>query len=151
MNKPNVNLIVRQARQKRTFADLPRDYAGLCAILVPRHIRDAADYDNVVEITDAMAGFDGQFSQDQEDYFETLITLIEAYDAEHVKWPKRTPLQRLKFLLEQGDLSGADLSRILGGSRNLGAMILRGDREITAEHARTLGAYFHMEPGAFIA
>jgi hypothetical protein len=29
-------------------------------------------------------------------------------------------------------------------------MILRGDREITAAHARALGTHFHLNPGAFI-
>ncbi len=37
-------------------------------------------------------------------------------------------------LLEDRGLSGADLARILGGSRNLGSMILRGERRLAANH-----------------
>jgi len=139
------------AKKKITFADLPRDYIGLCRVLTPRRIRDKADYDNTVDVTDAMALHGDEFSKDQEDYFDVLCTLIEAYDAEHVKRDHVSGLRLLTYLLEQAELSGADLSKILGVSRMLGPMILRGEREITAEHARTLGRHFHMDPGAFIA
>ena len=60
------------------------------------------------------------------------------------------PLELLKHLLAENDMGGADLSRLLGGSRQLGPMILRGERSITAEHARKLGARFALDPGAFI-
>ena len=87
---------------------------------------------------------------DQEDYFDLLCTLIEAWDKEHVKWPKVGPLRLLKYLLENHGMNGADLSRLLGASRQLGPMILRGEREITAAHARVLGKHFALDPGAFI-
>lgn len=92
----------------------------------------------------------GEFSRDQEDYFDHLCTLIERYDAGHVKWPKISGLEMLKYLLENHGMNGADLSRLLGASRQLGPMILRGDREITAEHARALGKHFALSPGVFI-
>jgi antitoxin component HigA of HigAB toxin-antitoxin module len=56
----------------------------------------------------------------------------------------------LKHLLEQHGLSGVDLSRLLGVSSKLGPMILRGERSITVEHARALGAHFGLPAGAFI-
>jgi len=137
-------------KTKLTFAEMPRDYAGLCGILTPRPIRDKADYANTVEVTDAMAVHASHFSADQEDYFDVLCTLIEAYDAQHrIPW-NTTPLKVLKYLLEEHNLSGADLSRILGASRQLGPMLLRGEREITADHARALGAHFKLPPGVFI-
>jgi antitoxin component HigA of HigAB toxin-antitoxin module len=138
-----------KTKKKLTFAELPRDYAGLCDVLTPRCIRDKADYGNTVEVTDVLAGH--ELSPDQEDYFDTLCTLIEAYDAPRVKWGKVSGLRLLKYVLAEASLSGADLSRILGVSRMLGPMILRGEREITAAHARALGQRFHMNPGAFIA
>jgi antitoxin component HigA of HigAB toxin-antitoxin module len=89
--------------------------------------------------------------EDQEDYFDVLFTLLEVYEAEHVKLKKVNPLKLLQNLCEEHHLSGTDLSRILGAStRHLGAMILRGEREITAAHARALGAHFHLPAGMFI-
>ena len=137
-------------KDKLSFADLPRDYAGLCRILTPRVIRDKTDYANVVEVTDAMAVHGEDFSADQEDYFDLLCTLIEAWDAEHVKWKKVSPLKTLAHLLDEHGMSAADLSRLLGASRQLGPMILRGERSITAEHARALGKHFGLSAGAFI-
>ncbi len=132
------------------FADLPRDYAALCRLHLPRPIRDKADYDNTLEISEAFAGYDDAMNGDQEDYFDLLCTLIEAWEAAHVKWMAVPPLKMLAHLLENHDMSAADLSRQLGASRQLGPMILRGERSITAEHARTLGAHFGLPAGAFI-
>ena len=139
-----------KVKSKFTFASLPRDYAGLCGLLAPRPIRDKTDYANTVEVTDAMAVHAEDFSTDQEDYFDVLCTLIEAYDAQHVRWKKVQPLKILQHLVSEHHLSGADLSRLLGASRQLGSMILRGDREITAAHARALGAHFGLSAGTFI-
>lgn len=139
-----------QANARRKFEDLPKDYGGLVSLLPPRPIHDRTDYANVIQITDAMALWQDEFTPDQADYFEALCSFIEKYDAEQVTWPKVTGRDMLKHILEQQDLSPADLSRILGGSRNLGAMILRGDRNLTLHHIRTLAKYFDVPAGLFV-
>ncbi|MGH7968149.1 MAG: helix-turn-helix domain-containing protein [Limisphaerales bacterium] len=139
-----------KAKTKLSFADMPKDYAGLCGVLLPRPIRDSVDYANVAEVTDAMVLWRKDFTADQRDYFDMLCALIEDYDAEHVKWPKVKGREILRHLLDEHDLAAADLSRILGGSRNLGAMILRGDRNLTLEHIRKLAAHFKAGPELFI-
>jgi HTH-type transcriptional regulator/antitoxin HigA len=141
---------MKKTRKKILFAALPRDFAGLCRVHTPRPIRDAADYENTVEIIDAMVLWEKQFTRDQEDYFDVLCTLVERYDEEHTKWPSVAPLEMLKNLLDEHQMSAADLSRLLGASRQLGPMILRGERNITADHARLLGAHFKLAPGAFL-
>jgi len=52
-----------------------------------------------------------------------------------VKWPKVTGLDMLKHLLAEHDLGRRILSRLLAAAANLGAMILRGERNLT--HSRT--------------
>lgn len=126
------------------FENLPKDYAALCRIFLPRPIHDAVDYANVAEVSDAMALWSDKFSRDQADYFELLCSLIEEYDAKHILWPKVSGVEILKHLLAEQGESAADLSRLLGGSRNLGAMILRGDRQLTLGHVRTLCKRFHV-------
>jgi antitoxin component HigA of HigAB toxin-antitoxin module len=135
---------------KLSFAQLPREYAALCRVYLPRPIRDEADFADTLEVTDAMAVHHSHFSSDQQDYFDLLCSIIKGYEDAHVKWPHRTARQRLAYLLEVNHLNGADLSRILGASRNHGTAILRGEREITAEHARVLGKHFAMPAGSFI-
>jgi HTH-type transcriptional regulator / antitoxin HigA len=139
-----------KSKTKLTFAELPRDYPGLCGVLAPRSIHDKADYENTLEVAAVMAGFETSMSKDQDDYFDTLCTLIEAYEAQHVHWKKAPPLRVLKEILEEKGMNGVDLSHILGASRNLGAMILRGVRRITADHARTLAAHFKVSPELFL-
>ncbi len=48
-------------------------------------------------------------------------------------------------------MNAADLSRILGTSRNLGAMILRGERQLTLAHVRTLAKHFSVSADLFLA
>ena len=139
-----------KAKAKLAFAAFPRDYAGLCGILTPRPIRDHADYDSTVEVTDTMTLHANEFSADREDYFDVLCTLIEHYDNTRAKWPAGTPLQRLRDLADEHGMSGADLARLLGVTRRAGAMLLSGERAITAEHARALGVHFGLPAGAFI-
>src|SRR5580704_3301692 len=124
-------------KTKLRFQDLPKDYAALCRLFLPRPIHDAVDYANVVEMTDAMVLWRDEFTNDQADYFDLLCSLIEEFDAKNVKWPKVTGMDMLKHLMEAQSLSAADLSRLLGGSRNLGAMILCGERKLTLNHVRT--------------
>ena len=47
---------MKTTHAKVEFARLPKDYAGLCRILTPRPIHDKVEFQNVIEITDAMAG-----------------------------------------------------------------------------------------------
>ena len=139
-----------KSKIKLRFQELPTDYAALCRVLLPRPIHDSAEYDNVAEVTDAMALWHDEFTADQTDYFDLLCTLMEEYDAEHVKWPATGGRQILQHLLEQHDQTAADLSRLLGGSRNLGAMILRGERNLTLAHVRKLAAHFKVSPELFV-
>jgi HTH-type transcriptional regulator/antitoxin HigA len=132
------------------FQELPKDYAPLCRILLPRPIHDDVDYANVVEVTDAMALWVDDFTRDQSDYFELLCSLIEEYDSKTVVWPKVTGLDMLKHLMEERGMKAADLSRLLGGSRNLGAMILRGERKLTLKHVKTISRRLHTPADLFL-
>lgn len=132
------------------FPTLPKDYAGLCQLQMPRPIHDAVEYANVAEVTDAMALWQDDFTGDQRDYFDLSCGLLEEYDRAHVRWPKVSVQARLRHLLTESGLSAADLSRLLGGSRNLGAMILRGDRNLTLAHVRKLADHFRVSPELFI-
>ncbi len=135
---------------KLNFRDLPKDYTRLCRRFLPRPIHDAVDYANVAEVADALALWQDDFTADQRDYFDLLCSLMEEYDAANVKWPKVRGVDVLKHLMEEHGLAAADLSRILDGSRNLGAMILRGERNLTLPHVRKLAAHFKVSAEAFI-
>lgn len=133
------------------FADLPDEYAALCRFHLPRPIHEKAEYENALEIVAAFAGFEDEMTADQEDYFDLLSAILEAWESSRLKKTRQVPpLERLKHLLDEHGMKAADLSRLLGASRQLGPMILRGERAITVDHARTLGAHFGLPAGAFI-
>ena len=135
---------------KIEFARLPRDYAGLCRLLTPRPIHDKADFENITEITDAMAGH--KLTTDQEDYFVLLCRLIEDYEKEHAQLDaaKITALDALQHLLDAHGMSATDLARLLDVHRTLGAMILRGERQLTLTHVRTLARHFNVSADLFL-
>ena len=141
---------MKQAIGQIRFADLPADYAGLCRRHLPRPIHDRVDYENTTEITNALAGHD--LTPDQEDYFDLLCSLIEDYDRERVASPARkiTGLAALQHLLDENGMSAADLARLLDVHRTLGAMILRGERQLTLAHVRTLAERFKVSADLFI-
>jgi len=130
------------------FSALPQDYAGLCQLLPPRPIHDAVDFRNVAEITDAMAGH--TLTADQADYFDLLCRLIEDWEQPQLAVPKATGLETLRSLLEAHRMSASDLSKLLGVHRTLGPMILRGERNLTLQHVKTLAKHFAVSTDAFI-
>jgi HTH-type transcriptional regulator/antitoxin HigA len=140
---------MKTTQPKTGFARMPKDYAGLCRILTPRPIHDKAEFQNILEITDALAGH--KLTPDQEDYFELLCRLIEDYEKEQVEAPKVTALEALQHLLDAHSLSAADLARLLGVHRTLGAMILRGERKLTLHHVRTLAQHFGVSADLFLS
>src|ERR1022692_611978 len=130
------------------FVALPKDYTSLCRMLTPRPIHDKVEFENVAEITDAMAGH--KLTADQEDYFDLLCRLIEDYEKERVNAPKATALDALQHLLDANDMSAADLARLLDVHRTLGGMILRGERQLTLAHVRALAKHFSVSADLFL-
>src|ERR1043165_1476300 len=98
------------------FKDLPRDYKTLCEkVYLPRPIRTAAEYQTVTAIADRMAPHIHDFSTGQDEYFEMLSSLLEDYDRNRVTSPRVWGLDVLKHLLDENNMTSADLSRLIGG------------------------------------
>lgn len=55
------------------FVKIPKDYQGLVMMFMPKAIYDKIDYENTVEVIDALAGH--KLSDDQELFLDTLSTL----------------------------------------------------------------------------
>lgn len=131
------------------FKCLPRTYAGLVEMLPPRPLHDSVDYDNAVEMIDRLAGHN--LTADQEDYLDALATFVEAY--ERRRYPMEeggiSPLETLKFLLAEHDMTASDLGRLLG-NRTLGAAILSGRRSLSKTHIKKLAEHFKVQAGVFI-
>ena len=132
------------------FEKMPRSYRGLVMMFMPRSIHDEIDYENTVEIIDALVGHD--LSAEQELFLDTLSTLVEAYENEHhaIKTRGVSPLARLQFLMDEHGMVAADLGKLLG-ERTLGSKILRGERKIALKYAKALAEKFGVDVSLFIA
>ena len=142
----------RRTRRVARLADVPDTYRELCQIYLPRPICDESEDQTATAMMNALAVFP-KLNAEQQDYFDVLTEFVDSYDQAKPRsapWPKATGLDVLKHLLAEQNLSAADLSRILGASRNLGAMILRGDRNLTLAHVRKLAKHFNVSAELFI-
>jgi HTH-type transcriptional regulator/antitoxin HigA len=128
---------------------MPKTFSGLCRLLPLRPIHDETDYDNAIDVLDALAGFD--LNPDQLDYFVSMTTLVGAYEDEHhaIDTSDISGLDSLKYLMEQSGMTASGLGELLG-NRSLGSKILRGERELSKTHLRILADRFKVDAGLFL-
>jgi HTH-type transcriptional regulator/antitoxin HigA len=130
-----------------TLSKIPKHYAELVALFMPRPLHDEVDYRNALDVLDAMAGF--KLNVDQDDYFDAIATFVEKYEAEHhaIGGAAMTPVQLIRALMDEHGMNESDLGRLLG-DRSLGHRILRGERELSKVHIRVLASHFRLNPAA---
>ena len=132
-----------------SFNKLPTTFDGLIRFHVPRPIHDEVGYENTVEIVDALAGH--KLNQDQEDYLLLLSGLVERYEADTL--PKHRPpsgLSMLKYVLEENDMTGDDLAKIIGVDRSVAYRILKAERGLTTAHIKALRTRFGVSTDVFV-
>ena len=136
--------------QRPATGKIPESYTDLCqAWWLPRPIHSENEFRAAVAVVELLAGFG--LNQDQEDYLEAVAHFVDEYDRKsRPQLPRATGVEVLRELLDARDLGGADLSRILRVSRNVGAMILRGERSLTLDHVRRLADEFKVAPGVLV-
>lgn len=79
---------------------------------------------------------------------ETLGSLIEAYENDHVPELMGDPISTLRILMAEQELHDSDLPEI--GDPTTVAAILSGQRELTQTQIRLLGNRFHVSPLVFL-
>ena len=112
---------------------------------------DDMHYENMVEMIDRlMAG--GKLTKRQELYMETLVQLVEAYEAQHhaIDTSDLGGVDALRQLMVESDMNASDLARVLGVHVSMGSKILKGERSLTVEHMRKLAERFKVRPGLFM-
>lgn len=80
---------------------------------------------------------------------ELLGTLIEKYEKERYPAPASSPVDVVRFLIDQNGLQQRDLVPEFGSEAQV-SMFLAGRRQLTVEQIRRLSARFHVDPSAFI-
>ena len=117
----------------------------------PRPIRTKRDYAAAIKVMERLAvRGEGDLNADELDYLEVLSNVIEAYEAQHFRpLHDGTPLERLQALLNETDMTTADLGRLLGNS-GLASQILLGRRQLSKTHVRLLSRHFKLDASYFL-
>ncbi|GMU22983.1 MAG: hypothetical protein AMXMBFR13_30670 [Phycisphaerae bacterium] len=144
--------VTTQSDQRRKAAEKLRDdYLELICTFPLRPIRNRREYDQAAALLDRLAVRpEGTLTAGQRDYFETLTLLVADYDERHFQSQaaQRTPLQTLKYLMNESGMKTSDLGRLLG-NRGLASLILNGHRQLSKTHIRLLSEHFMVEPSLF--
>ena len=130
---------------------LPGRFEELVRVMPPQAIADDVQLENVTEMIDCLMAIP-KLTKGQALYLETLTQLVQVYEAEHhaIDTGGITGLDSLKYLLEENNMSGSDLAKLLGIHPSMGSKILKGERKLTADHLRKLAERFHVEPSLFL-
>ncbi|BBO85708.1 DNA-binding protein [Desulfosarcina ovata subsp. sediminis] len=102
-----------------------------------RPVKTEADYDaalaRIKELWGAESG-----TQDG-DELDMLLVLVGAYEDEHHSVPPPSPIEAIRFVMEQKSLKNSDLIPYLG-SRPRVSEILNGKRRLTLKMIRSLNS-----------
>jgi HTH-type transcriptional regulator/antitoxin HigA len=134
---------------KLRFEDLPKTYANLCQLHLPRPIHNKAAHAQALRLINALAGY--KLNPDQTDYLEALALFVHEYEQQFVQEPERNPVELLKHLLEENGVTTKNLAQLLGVDQSLASRLLTATRSITPEHAKRLGQHFGVRPELFLA
>jgi HTH-type transcriptional regulator/antitoxin HigA len=133
--------------KKRALGD---SYMEMIRVFPLRPIRNEAECDAATKILDKHF-IREDMDSGMADYIQVLATLVADYEEKYhrVELPKLSPIERLKYLMTENDMTTADLGRLLGNS-GLASMILHGKRAISKANAKILARRFGLDAGAFI-
>ena len=130
------------------------DYLDLVRRFPLRPIRKEAEYDQAIEILkDLVSRADRPgLTAGESDYADALGQFIDVYEQanyriEHVL---KTPIERLKYLIEQQGMNTTDLGELLGSGPGQASLILNGHRQLSKSHIRKLADHFKVSPALFL-
>jgi len=131
------------------FSELPKTYAALCSILIPRTIHNKIELGNVTKLIDLMAGH--KLTKDQSDYLDTLATLAADFEDQNVETlPKLAPHQFLAAHLENIGMSASAWGELIGIDRSTASRLIRGERGMNATHIRNTAKALAIAPELLI-
>lgn len=100
-------------------------------------IKTEADYDVVLAEIDAL--MEAAPGTPAGDRLDVLVTLVEAYEAQHWRIAPPDPVTAIELRMQQKGLTRRDLEKILG-SKSRVSEILNGQRSLTLDMIRRLHA-----------
>lgn len=123
-------------------------YGVLLSDALPGIIESNDEYERLETIFNNL--FKDNRSPEEDKLFDLLANLLEDYEKRTLPpLEESSPVERLKFLMEENNLRQSDLAGLFG-TQSVVSEVLAGKREITKKQAKTLAERFKLSIGAFI-
>ena len=114
-----------------------------------RPIKNNVQYEDALARVYELMQKDLKPESKESDELEVLSILVKEYELEHYPVSKPSPLEAIKFRLEQMGMSEAELSHILG-YRSRKSEILSGKRKLSLTMIRKLNEVLHIPADVLI-
>jgi HTH-type transcriptional regulator/antitoxin HigA len=114
----------------------------------PRLIRSDAELERYTEALFELTA-KAKPSAAEMDAIDLLSLLVETYEARRFPIEASSPIEVLRFLMEQNGLQQRDLMEDLGGESNV-SLILKGKRNLTVQHIQRLSRRFGVPVSVFV-
>lgn len=129
--------------------EITSHFQALSSIIPLRTIRNEDEYDKAVNVLNQLLDA-GAANEDHAlaELTNTLGVLISEYDDVHYPAQNVSPLEMLKFLMEQHHLTQSSLPEI--GTQGVVSEIMNGKRELNVRQIKALSERFHVPASAFV-
>jgi HTH-type transcriptional regulator/antitoxin HigA len=125
-------------------------YLALVRRFPLRLIRTKAQHQQALMVIDELMSKGERRDTGESEYLETLARLLADYERETLERvaAKTDPVDVLRLLMDARKTRRIDLGKLIG--KSTATMVLKGDRELSKSHIRTLADYFGVSPALFI-
>ena len=110
-------------------------------------LKTEKDYNNATNRL--MEIFNAEQGTPKGDEMELLTVLVKDYDDKHYVLPQVSPLEAIRYKMEERGIKAKDLEQIIGSKGHVSS-ILSGRRELTLKIAQKLKDYFQLPAEMFL-
>jgi HTH-type transcriptional regulator/antitoxin HigA len=131
---------------------LPTEYLELIQRFPLLPIQNDAGLRQAEKVLDELSIIDeDKLTPSQGGYLQVLTDLVERYEEDRhpIANTFADGIDALRYLVEQHSMTASDLGRLLG-NRQLGAALLRRQRQLSKAHISKLAAYFAVSTDLFM-
>ena len=124
------------------------EYVRLLTDTLPSVIHSEEQHAYYLQKIEELLDHEQSMSLAETELLGLLTLLVEKFEDEHFELAKSSPIEAVKFLMDQHGLKQKDLADIFGAP-SIVSEVLSGKRELNKEHIRRLSEYFHVSPEIF--
>jgi len=124
-------------------------YLELVHRLPLRPIRNDKELDRAIRVINKLLDR-SRLTPGEQDYLDVLGDSVERYEDKTHPIADVSEEEMLRFLIDQRDVTQAEVARATGISESRISDVLAGKRRLTRGQIEKLAAYFHVAPGVFL-